>query len=211
MRAVSWFSVRWPAGRFDCSAIRAISSYQAPMITTHVAAAFVISLLAIPPQAAQAPASAPAQPKIAPLWTWHTEEVEPADVPRYEAAIANIARAQREAKVPMEVTGWYAIEVGLGLYINIAPLGSYAELDRQPERRAELARLVPDLPKLQDPLHGSLRTHHTKVLRHLADTSYLPAKPLMKQPVPGYLRIVLEWPRLDLSALPVDAPVWIAR
>jgi hypothetical protein len=162
------------------------------MIASNLASACFLLLFFAPRQDNP---SAPAPPRIAPLWTWHTEEVEPQDVPRYEAAIAAIGRAQREAKVPLEVSGWYAIEIGLGRYINIAPLASYADLDRQPERRATLMKLVPDLPKLQEPLHGSLRTHHTKILRHQADASYLPAKPIAKQPVPGYLRIVLEWPR----------------
>lgn len=165
------------------------------MISRAIPCAFTLAVPVLLCAAQVAPAPNPAPTTVAPLWTWHMEVIEPADVPRYEAAIASIARAQREAKVPMEVTGWYAIELADSRYINIAPLASFADLDRQTEKRAALAKLVNDLPKLQEPLHKSLQTHHTKILKYLADSSYRPAHPSMTQPVPGYLRLVLEWPR----------------
>lgn len=114
---------------------------------------------------------------VAPLWTVHIDQVEPAKVMTFERLCREQSRMRQLAlstngiAVPLS----YEIELRGTQYFTFRPRETYAELDHPPAYPDSVRKkLDREVYSLDDSIHATLKEHYSQLWSYDESSSYIP-------------------------------------
>jgi hypothetical protein len=161
----------------------------------NVALAFNALVLGLALLGGRSSAQAPEVPPLAPLWTVHIDDVQPALTAEFERLNVAENRGLHEIlrRHGQPIKPVYEIATAGARYLSFRPKASFTDFDTPstvPDSVANLFSTVTD--DLDGPIHATLAYHHNEVWRLLRSDSYFPSRPGYRSSTPGYIQLVSE-------------------